>query len=352
MSRILFVTKDLGGFRAVRPIADALRALGHRICVVAEGLSAPEWQNAGFRIESIPEEWGFETDGRAFLQALSPDLMIVTAGHPINLEARMAAFGAEADFKIPQIWVEDVWGTASRLPGPGPRMLVTLDACGAVLAGKDDRFRETRILEAGNAAVSAFERPAGLVEELEQLREKYGKLVLFCGQSWDTVDMLGLLCASLLDAEASFTLIPRWHPKRMAENGNGVLWQKMSLMIEAAGVDVGEVPSRVSTDALATCCDLVVSGSSTVLLYAAKYGVNTVSINTPVTRAALGAQVPYDRWPGLEAGLGIELTCPVPDLFEYVRERETALREAQKAYFSKPALSSDEIAGEILKILG
>lgn len=328
----------MGGFRSVRPIADELRK-EHQITVVAEGISLEEWRSAGYapsqETESLP----------------NVDIAVITAGHPIFLEAKVAE--ALRGVGVPQVWVEDFWGNSARLPGVGPELLITLDACGTALARQDHRFAASKILEVGNLAVNQFEVPTDVEDLVAGLREEFGKLVLFLGQGWDTVDMLGVLFSSLTDVKERYALIPRWHPKRLPEGGHAILWPKMMdiFATSAYGTKILDLNSVKSTDALASCCDIVISGSSTGLLYAAKAGKVAVSISTPVTRASLGAQVAFDRWPGIEAGLGILLSEPVSDLFSYIEEEAPSLKEPRRKYFSAPVLKPAEVAAEILQIL-
>ncbi len=352
MKNVLFVTKDPGPCKAMLPIAEALRSQGEtRICVVAEGLSVANWAEAGFEID-VKGSIDFRSepdviDSYEVLERLHPDAVVIGSGAPINLEAKFVDVARAME--IPQVWVENVWGVSGRLPGRGPELVVTLDPAGEALLRRQSRFGGSRILLAGNPAVTEFSVPDDVVGLTDKLRKECGTLVLFCGQSWDTPDLLALLFTSLLDGAG--VVIPRWHPKRLSEDGNAVLWPAMMRMYERAGGRVLNLDHVKSTDALAATCDIVVSGTGTALLYAAKFGRVPLSITTAVTKAALrDHDVGYDRWPGLDSEIGIELTGPVPDLFAYVRDRQAGLAEKQRRYFSQPTLSPREIAGEILKL--
>ncbi len=352
--RCLIVTKDIGGFKVVLPVARALKDMDHRVTILAEGLSVALWKEAGWTLAfegSVNfKEQPFAFDAEIELVRHQPDVVLVTSGSPMNIEAQMSS----AAFKrgISQAWIEDVWGVTARLPQDvTPDLVFTLDLAGQKMLREDPRSIGRHIVVAGNLALSNLIVPINLTLHMAELREQHGTLILFCGQSTDTRDMLNILFTSLVGVTEPFVVIPRWHPKRVTDGNNREIWETQVAMFSALKPNsVLRLDDVKTTDALGTLCDITVSGVGTTLLYAAQARKDAISITTPTTRHVLLQQVRYDRWPGLEVGIGLELTEPVPNLLTFVRERRDAMHAAQDEYFKNPPLSARQIAEEILKI--
>lgn len=342
IKHVLFVTKDVGGYNAVKLVYDALARMGHTSQVYAEGVSMERWLDADKPVtfngtkNFLQEPFSF--NAREELQKDLPDVVVVTMGSPINMENDCAI--AAKEFGIPLVIVEDVWGTHARTRAV-PDLMFTIDSFGQSLIQKDTRYEHTRVLIAGNAGVNNLAIPNDLRERMDALRFQHGRLILFCGEGDGTADLLRVALGSLMRVNEEFVLIPRFHPKHAGDpikmsawNGMLDLFERQSL---CAATHVLRLDDVKNTDALAALCDVTISGCSTTLMHAAKHGRLAVSVDTPLTRSLLSPQVGgmYERFPGIDLGYAIHLeNDPVCNLFEPLMEQAAMRRAAAKHAFA------------------
>ncbi len=338
--RILFVTKDAGGFNVAKPVRDALAAAGHKVVIFAEGVAAERWADAGdtmaYRGAKNFKETPFSFDALASVRALNPDVVVVTMGAPINMENSCAL--AAKELGIPLVVVEDIWASFTRTQAK-PDLVFTLDAFGLKLLNEDERTKNARKIVSGNPAVQHLVIPEELRERMEEHRFRYGRLVLFCGEGEGTADLLRVALGSLQASEKDFALIPRFHPKYVDNPMFRSTWNGMLELFSSRGKGqrtVLRLDDVKNTDALAALCDINVSGVSTTLIHAAKNGRLPVAITTPYCQALYQPHVAgkYQRFPGIDLGYALELTEPVDDLLEVCFQRGPACRAAAKKTFA------------------
>lgn len=354
--RVAIVTKDKGGFNVAKPVADALKAAGHTVLVYAEGVAGGEWVQAGvepvFRGPLNFQETPFDFNEWRLLREANPDAVVATMGAPINMENAMAC--KANGLGIPLVIIEDVWASFTRTQAE-PQLVFTLDEFGRRLLTKDARTKDAKILISGNPAVQNLQVPEDLREFMDDLRFKYGRLVLFCGEGEGTADLLRVALGSLRMSMEDFVLIPRFHPKYADKPALRIAWDAMLDLFEGRGScrrkSVLRLDDVRNTDALAALCDITMSGVSTTLIHAAKNGRLPVAITTPYCQALYQPSVDrrYQRFPGIDLGYAIELTEPVDNLFERCAEQRPQCREAAKKAFVAQ-MSPAEMAEAIIAV--
>lgn len=340
--RVLIVTKDAGGFNVAKPVYDALVAAGNDVRVIAEGVAAERWADAGvelvFRGTKNFKEQPFSCNVIARLKEILPDVVVVTMGAPINLEDAFAT--AANTLGIPLVIIEDIWASFTRTTAK-PDIVFTLDEFGRKLLTEDERTKNARILVSGNPAVQHLAIPDDLRERMEELRFRYGRLVLFCGEGDGTADLLRVALGTLQKSTEDFVLIPRFHPKYVDNPSYRIQWNALldvfsssRYMTESRVLRLDDVKN---TDALAALCDVNMSGVSTTLIHAARNGRLAVAITTDYCQSLYQPHVngKYQRFPGIDMGYAMELTEPVSGFFSACYEKGPMLREAAKKAFAQ-----------------
>ncbi len=346
---VVFVTKDKGGFEASYPLAQELKRRGHQVKVFAEGVSLELWRASGLE-PTFAGSLDFrrepnEVDAKVLLSVVNPDIVVATMGSPINLELECGK--AANDLGIPLAIIEDVWGTSGRMTCPA-QLAFTVDDFGVRLMRALPQFAAAKIIVAGNPGVSAFEVPSGIEERVERLREEKGTVVMFAGEGPGTSELLVMTFLSLRKSKERCVVVPRFHPKYLNVPENRVLWEGIVEAMAGDNVAVTRVFDDVSdTRALAALSDVTISGSSTVLQYAAKFGRMSVSITTELTRKLLGEQVAYNEYPGIKLGIAVPLREPC-DIISLAREAAPGMRVNAKHVFR--VLPIEEIADAVLSL--
>ncbi|MDQ7815033.1 MAG: hypothetical protein RDU25_04500 [Patescibacteria group bacterium] len=350
--KIVFVTKDKGGYEVSFPLAEELKRRGNEISIMAEGVSVAQWGAAGYTVDFVGsfdfQREPYAVDVKAELTRLGAELVISTMGSPINLEAKCGQ--AANELGIPLVIMEDVWGTSRRMPCSAD-MAFTLDSYGENLMRELPRFQKTEIIIMGNAALNSFQVPSVMKAHMELLRAKFGTVVMFAGEGDGTTELLALTLLSLDASGQPYAFIPRFHPKYLDIPQNRALWEGVVaefFMKTTRGIVYTGFDASTDSRALAAMADVTVSGSSTALLYAAKHGRAAVSISTALTRRLLGEQVAYDKYPGIKLGIAVELNMPC-DLIALARDAAPVIRRNAEHVFR--SIPIDEVADSVLSLV-
>lgn len=213
MARILFVSKDMGGANVTVPLALQALRRGDDVVAVVEGLAAARYEKWGlipyFKGTVNFKEEPFTLDSQAMLKRINPDLVVVSAGFPINLEHQFAS--AANAYGIPFVAAEDFWGGSSRLQETRPSLILTPDEYGVALAHK--RFGNVPACAVGNSGISDAEPRVEAFHFFSELRKRYSAVFAFVGgEGYTTADIM-LLSSCLERTHANWCLIPRLHPK-------------------------------------------------------------------------------------------------------------------------------------------
>lgn len=341
---LVFVTKDIGGFRVVRPIADTLKEQGRKIIVIAEGKSLPLWQEADYSPIVIGEATSVE-EAIIVLQNEGPEAVFATLGSPINLEDKFSQ--AANQLKIPLVWFPDVWGAETRSRAV-PDVLLAFDDVERTIVATNPRFTRTHIEVVGHPLADEMsEHPSeSAIRVIGELKKSGKTVILIAGQGEYTTDMIEFVQKSVMyHSIGAFVVIPRFHPKHKDEKPEWVTkWNERLAQLPEGSVV--EVDKAVKTDDLARLADITVSSFSTTLIYAALAGKIPISVATPAARTAMMKSTGFDHYPPARIGATIEMISPmslsVEGLRKYVptlgsfRLRSFSVRSVLDAVWGEP----------------
>ncbi|MDO8590904.1 MAG: hypothetical protein Q7R65_02910 [bacterium] len=319
---ILIVTKDVAEYLIYSVLASALRSRGHKVTVVAEGLSLDKWLGEGEEIFFGRPKEAFCNQKTRFrnnlspskiLKMIRPDLVLTGLGAPINLGEK---FGIVANIQSIKLgYITDVWGVETRSQAM-PNFICTLDTVGEKLikSHKWYRFCPPRVYVTGSPAMDRLTsvKPD---EYVSTVAARYDLSVLLVGQDESTTPVIeGLLEAlgKLTAAGKRPLLIPRLHPKFLAREDLQRIWL---VALTKAPCDVlwfgnmfGFVPI-VSTTQLMCSADITVSTYSNALIEAAALGSTSVSWVSDVGREKMrGALGGLERFPLVDYGCAVEVS--------------------------------------------
>lgn len=352
--RVLFVTRDNGGFNVARPVAEAFKTAGHEVRIAAEMYSIQRWHDAGWKpsyaanLEIGSRE--IREGARAVLANFKPELVITAFGGPIGIEEEIGLAANQAD--IPLVGLEDIWGVSFRSQAI-PNLLFTLDEAGIKMLSGREVLKGTIIKAYGQPALSDLALSRDDEKAVHELRKKHGRLIVFGGEGDGSIDILHVLLMSLLQTNQDyFAIIPRFHPTERNDKLHMLTLKRHLELFDRVRPGHIIYPDIASADVLATLCDMTVSGVSTLLLYAAMNQRMAVSVDTEWLRELLKTKslVPWSHFPGIDSGIACHLTGPVHDLFARTVIEAHEILENQRRYFSRPVMAPDEIMYHILKL--
>ncbi|MBI2476241.1 MAG: hypothetical protein HYV67_03285 [Candidatus Taylorbacteria bacterium] len=318
MAKILVVTKDIAEFQIYQPVKELLRAAGHDVTVIAEGLSLDKWLEAGEAVyggrpdevhQDAQTKCRYDIEELKVLKELQPDLILTGLGAPINLGER---FGLAANLRgIKLGYVIDVWGAESRsLAVPG--FICTLDQFGKKKIETYGPYQNLnlppRVYVTGSPAMDRLAHLQG-DKYVSGVANVYGLVVLLAGQDESTTPVVEGLLEALgrLNAKGQrVMLISRLHPKFLARADLQALWLAA---LAKAPCDVLWVKSDIATARLIKSVQITVSTYSNALIEAAMLGSTPVSwvsdIGREKMRVALGG---LERFPLVDYGCALEVS--------------------------------------------
>lgn len=273
---ILLVTKDKGSFNFVEPGYRELIKRGHRVRIVAEGLSADLWPKTGAEIVQ---------DGKELLH----DVIVVGTSAPANLEQVYADFANVSG--IPLVLAEDSFGASSRIDGDA-KLILTINDIAGDLIGKG-RHKSTPWKAVGSPAVATTGTTPELDVEYRALSGGLTRMViLYAGQGGPfTADILNKTLELVRSSQLPCTLVIKHHPKAHVEVNEEML----------RGAFVME--SSFGTDELARIADYTISCFGTALNIAAANCKAPVCVWTPATERAFREQTGLEQHPLFEPGM-------------------------------------------------
>lgn len=310
---LLIVSKDMGGAHVGIPLANLAQKAGYNVMLVAEGLAASKYEDAGFKLyfkgAANFSRGCFSLDARGVIKKLKPAVIITTLGVPINLEE---SFGLAANnLGIPLIFLEDYWGVHIRSKAK-PNLVLSIDEIAAESARS--RFNSaTQIAVVGNYTINnslGLEIPNELREKIKVLRKKFGQVLVFTAGGAPTSEQI-LLLTECLKKTSDWVLIPRFHPKSVNLIGPSgkTFGEEWRGLLEEFGERVVYIESK-TTEPLVALADATLSGYSTLLTTALVFGHSAVSIATAGVRETMKNETGFTSHPLVEIGLVKEVTEP------------------------------------------
>jgi hypothetical protein len=313
MAKILVVTRDISEYLLYSVLVAALRAHGHNVIVVAEGLSLTKWVEAG-------EVCVVGIHPLSVLSETKPDLVLTGLGSPINLGE---SFGIGAnEFGIKLGYIEDLWGVHTHSKAL-PDFVCTIDRFGQsrIQSYEPYQGKVPRVYITGSPTLDQLSDVKSPGEIFVGARNR--NIVLFVGQDESTTPVLEGLVKALNVVNDSYILIPRFHPKRPDLSAK---WDE--ILAESLGF-VLKMPAQITTRQIMKIARVTVSCYSTALLEAAVLGSLPVSWTSSIGRGkmreALGG---IERFPLVDSGCAMEVETP--EEFQ-----EAVLGLDQAAYESK-----------------
>ena len=342
---LLLVSKDMGGANVGIPLAQEAIKAGYKIAVIAEGLAAGKYEDAGFRLyfkgtTDFSEE-SFSLDAMGVVERLKPAVVVTTLSVPINLEQ---SFGFAANnFRIPLVFLEDFWGVHLRSQAK-PDLVLSIDQVGADLVyRKYGSLTRTKIV--GNYTVNRIRElkiPEETREVVKRLRNMFDKVFVFAAGGAHVSEQIQLL-KKCLRQTSDGVLIPRFHPKSVnltAPSGKtfGEEWREL---LKEFGDRVAYLESQ-ATEPLVALADVTFSDFSTLLTTALVFKHQAVSIATPMVRQTMMNEVGFTTHPLVGVGLVKEVGEP-RDLSEFVKEPDLlSIHEYLCPYDPREALRAIE----------
>lgn len=305
MARILAVAKDLGAAGVVAPLVKLLKEK-HEVSIVLEGLASGVFREHGLMellfqgsvdFKKVP----FTLNEHGILSAANPDLVVTGLSSPINLEdyiARAANFR-----KIPLVCVEDIWGSSVRTSAT-PQHLLVYDHFAAREARK--RFPEATITIVGNSGVNPLQGWNRNVRlKVEELRQKFGRVVVYVGGGLRTTKELELLVACITLTDNFGGLIAKFHPKYKNTNGpdGRPLYEVWSEILEPLRAKGRVIEMSEKTDEIVVEADITTASFSTLLTTALAAGKTAIVLDTPEGREDLEKQTGLTEYPHVALGL-------------------------------------------------
>lgn len=329
---VLFVTKDIGGFRVVRPLADALKHDGWTVTVIAEGKSLPLWREIKHTLivgGQLAQPLDIDA-AEEILRSENPGVVITTLGSPINLEDAFSHAANRLD--IPLVWFPDVWGAETRSQAT-PNIVFAFDETEMLVLDEQSRFEHSRIEVVGHPLADEMcAEPSADAQRIVRGSHLFETVILIAGQGEYTGDMIDFVANSIAQSDdGRFVIIPRFHPKYKDDKPEWIkAWSERLAAIP--DVTVIEIDPKVTTDDIARIADITVSSFSTTLTYAALAGQIPISVATPAARAAMVKSTGLDHYPPTRIGAAIEATGPMDLALDFLR----AHMEQQEVFSVEP----------------
>lgn len=317
--RILVVTKDLASQKLAASVVGKLKTESSdlQLTIVSEGKSTGAWRKFGLEPDYVFSEIIFEAleqcDTSLILDEVSPEVVMIGIGSPINLERDFLAEASKRQCLT--VALEDYPGTCKRLLPSSPDLLIVPDQQAAEEA---DRYLNTNsgltVVVSGHSGLSVTD-PSPVVEEfLEDIRFKYGYDFLATYVSGGTFSDLDLALACM--EKTGGCLLPRFHPKfadRLHSYRHGTyrqLWmnQFRSRAVSYMHVDL-DIPNL--TEELVKLTDVTMGGFSNVLNTAAWHEKVVVCLDTDETFGSLYRQTGLEYPPMYESGRAHYINQPV-----------------------------------------
>lgn len=310
--KVCIVSKDILGAKMSLPVAEKLVSAGFEVRCIVEGKAAEMFAKTSLLLSANtgPTTSCSYSYVEQHLRTMSPDVVIVTYGSPINLEDAYAR--AANALGIPVIGLEDYWACHRRTSARSDCILA-VDEFGAQLARQS--FPDAQVRVVGNPAVGdKLKISTSFGHVLGALRSKFGNIFMYADNGPGSAEeQLKLLVACLLRTE-SYCLIPRFHPKWIAESpdGGATYGERWGRILEPLGERVQYVESDRS-DPIAAIADITISGTSSLMTTAIYHGRQAVSLKTPGTVELIETETNgvLHRSPLADRGLVHECITPI-----------------------------------------
>lgn len=268
------------------PLAQYVRDQGHEVVVVAEGLAAGRFEQAGFNLYKGTvdfKEEPFLLAVKTVLKKINPQVVVVTASEPSNLDK---SFALSANIlKIPLVLVEDLWTSGRKIRPAEPQLILTLDKYAKSLVCKFfPNIHDSAVHIVGNYAVNPNKLSAISNEtdnKIKDIRKYFDKILVLAPGCPYIDDLLKLLIRSLEKTSGEWCLIPRFHPKHIGrcfseEKTYGDKWKEALTPLGERVIDIEDDLA----EGIVARADITLSDFSSLMTTAVCAGKVAVSLQT------------------------------------------------------------------------
>ncbi len=294
--KILIVTKDLGEYNTLSPIARQLEQSGQVVSVVAEELSHVKWFKEG---RWLNDENAVSPE--ALLKSFNPQAVICGLGSPINLGEKYGL--ASNNMGIPLVHVHDIWGVHCRSTAI-PDLVLAPDPFAEKLVKEYAPYagKPPKVVVTGFPAMDNLKEVGENITVAKKIGQSTAILVL--GQDESTTPMLHGMAEAVKRLD-DVVIIPRLHPK--IKEGRAE-WLEILASMEA---DVLWVHSNVPTRQLMFYSHITVSIYSTGLVEAAMLGSVPASWTSEIGRQMMSKNLGgIERFPLVNYECAYEVSEP------------------------------------------
>lgn len=320
MVRVWAVTKNLGGYNAVRPVLEELRLRNHGVLHIANGksvdiLSQTKKNPPYLRISSVDDLLYLTSNGLITL----PDIFVTSACS--NGGVGQDLIPALRELGVPTVLVTDFWTGAqvkdfvNKEYWPDAVCVqdnlsrdILLDAWhgypySSVYVTGQPAFDKLALFDTA-ALLQKFTSGLTLFNEFTELEMPYAPkqtfdenipIVLFAGQLQGTAQALNALIRSLNMMPYPVNLVISYHPRLISDSREEERPIREAKSLFKNGKILPTYP--LSSDEWSCVANLVVSMTSTVLATAGHFRKNCISILFPEVEKGLDPRwgMPYER---------------------------------------------------------
>lgn len=335
----------MGAYNVCAPVVALARTQGHEVSVVAEGLAVQRFKDAGtplfFEGSENSETHPFLCDVETTLSHIDPDVVVIGLSTPNNLEGRFAR-AANVSGR-PVIGIHDIWGCYVRTPKVRFDTLCVVDDADhqAVL---QSGVTENAVIS-GTAGAKTVRIPEGLREEMQRIREKFPKVLVYSGGNPVQVEAEIRLLLASIEMTPGSCLISRPHGKyvKLSHPKGGTYGEYWQGLVSVLGERLITIQTSVpNSDPIAVLADCLLSGYSTVGITTMFNGIPTVVLDTVEGREDLFSSTRMTDFP--HAVLGAPRVSEPTDLTPFLVPSSPVLKTKLVPF------SPDTVLEAVLKV--
>jgi hypothetical protein len=314
---IVVLGNDNATGRVMRPVAQALLRAGASVSVFLGNRARDTWATMPPSAEDVPPQEIDFSDPNATDTILTnnPDVIVSGLSAP-TVEVPILDAARARGINITTF--PDTWGADIRWNGE-PNLVLTIDSIA------HEKVRRGYAIIVGNPlydTINAVSKDA--IDFAEHQRHIGRKLILVAGQGkqWTLAHIAATKQLIETNPSEIFKVIARPHPKFLTAPNGKAEWE--SALETLPHGSLLEAPRELTTDHLASVCDVVITTFGTALVCAAHHNMVPISVITPEAKAEMLAQTGFERSPLVSRNCALEwnLDQPPPSVTGSIRSLE------------------------------
>lgn len=307
MKKILFVLRDAVPTRIAVQLIRLLSLRGHEIVVIAEGGAVSICKEAGIPLHVEGNASMSKIMTATILRTINPSLVCISCSSPINWELQFAWVAQKSKPSIPVVAIGDIWGALTRLQNSDgvqfqPDMAMVIDNAEAYKVMRAGLTKNTVVI----GDVASLPPPQITPEKRAWLEKtcagKYSVLIV-ADHTQNAIEVASIATQAIRwekDPSKFVVFASFVHPKlRNDPNIRPIL-----VLAEAQLHDLNYVHHEdISTDTLASICDVTVTCASTPGRIALHHRKRFLSVVGEASRKILFKEMGADRFHLERAGV-------------------------------------------------